>query len=262
MPAMSKTMTCQICRKDSDRPTCVRCVTRTRQNLADLLQYQSQATGAPIGAGRNGRTSEVSLGVSIKGLDSMAAFDYVAVLEMWEKDWRTFFNLTPYGVASEQRNKSTQAHRNLRGIVSFLDQWVHMAADRHPAFRDFFLEVKALLAAAKQAVNETDETKWRVTCPATTLDGDDGDCENTLWVSKEQITGEVHCKKCDTNWRMDRLLRVLLSSKQGKLWVDPEAASMWIGVSTRDLRRMAQAGKIKRNKGQYDLLSIKLEDKV
>ena len=192
----------------------------------------------------------------------MAAFDYVAVLEMWEKDWRTFFGLTPYGVASAERNRSTQPHKNLGGIVSFLDTWIHKAADEHPAFRDFFLEVKALVTAAKHAVNESDETKWRVTCPATTLDGDDGDCENTLWVSKDHMNDDIHCKKCDTNWQMARLLRVLVSSKQGKLWVDPEAASTWIGVSTRDLRRLAQKGKINRSKGQYDLLSVKVEDTV
>ena len=218
------------------------------------------ASGAPIVAGSGGRGTEISIGVSVAGLDSLAAFDYVGVLEAWEKDWRKFFGLTPYGEASARRNTSVQPDKQLPGIVTFLLTYVDQAASNHPAFAEFVYETKGLLRVARQAVNESSEVRWRVPCPAVVPGEEEPRCGHVLFVSKTSKQDEVVCKKCETVWGLDRLVRVVLSDTKTSVWLDPGAASLWLGVTPRDLRRMAQKGKINRKHGQYDLLSIEKED--
>jgi hypothetical protein len=78
-----------------------------------------------------------------------------------------------------------------------------------------------------------------------------------LIVSGEDFDGSITCRGCRTTWPTERLLRVVASSKDSELWLDAEAASRWLGVNTRTLRRWAAEGVIRRSGGRYDLHSLK-----
>jgi len=246
-------VTCQICESDTDDATCDRCVTRVRYHLTELVKWQARAELQP-GSATDGRSTEIPIGVRVSALDSAAAFTYVNTLESWEIDFREFFHLTPYGEASAARNTSTLPHLMLAGITEFLHAWMDRAAAEHPAFGDFAHEVRGLYVAAKEAANERNRPHWRVTCPT---DTDDGECGRQLLVSGDDFGGSVFCRVCGTTWPVERLLRVVASSRLSELWLDPEAAAEYCGVSSRLLRKWGQAGLIKRERGRYEVHSIR-----
>ena len=246
-------MTCQICDHDTDATTCDRCVTRTKYQLGEILKWQQRAELLP-GRGGDGRSTERTIGVRVNALDSAAAFNYVNVLESWEIDWRGYFGLVSYGDASSARNRSTQPYAMLPGIIDFLTAWVDRAAQEHPAFADFSGEVKDLHRQAKDAANERNRPQWRVTCPT---DTDDGECGRELLVSGDDFGGDVFCRVCGTTWPVERLLRVVAASRLSELWLDPDAAAEYCGVSSRLLRKWGQQGLIKRERGRYEVHSIR-----
>ena len=252
MSTMSTEITCQIC-QTGDAPTCNRCVARVRHHLTEILKWQPRAELLPPKGG-DGRSTERTIGIRISALDSAAGFTYVGCLESWEIDWRQFFNLAPYGEASASRNRSTLPHLILPGIVEFLISWLDKAAAEHPAFLDFAAEVRTLHTQAKDAANERTRPQWRVTCPT---DTSDGECGREFLISGEDFGGEVFCRVCGTTWPVERLLRVVASSRLSELWLDPEAAAEYCGVSTRLLRKWGQRGLIKRERGRYEVHSIR-----
>jgi hypothetical protein len=246
-------VTCQICGNDSDAATCDKCVSRVRFHLAEIVKWQARAELIP-GRGGDGRSTERTIGVRVNGLDSAAGFMYVSLLELWEVDWRDFFELVPYGIASESRNQSTQPHRILADIVGFLTAWTDKAAQEHPAFGEFAGEVRTLYIQSKDAANERTRPHWRVTCPT---DTDDGECGREFMISGDDFGGDVYCRVCGTTWPVERLLRVVASSRLSELWLDPEAAAEYCGVSSRLLRKWGQQGLIKRERGRYEVHSIR-----
>ena len=246
-------MSCQICDRDTDAITCDRCTARVRHHLTEIVKWQARAELLPGRTGE-GRGGERTIGLRVNALDSAAAFTYVNVLESWEIDWRDFFELVPYGVASESRNRSTLPHRILGDIVGFLVSWLDRAAQEHPAFPDFAGEVRNLYVTAKDAANERNRPQWRVTCPT---DTDDGECGREFMISGDDFGGEVFCRVCGTTWPVERLLRVVASSRLSELWLDPEAAAEYCGVSSRLLRKWGQQGLIRRERGRYEVHSIR-----
>lgn len=249
---MSTEVKCSICANDAG-PTCSRCTTRVRHQLHGIVKYQQRAELIP-GRGGDGRSTERTIGVRVNALDSSAAYTYVGTLESWEIDWRQFFNLIPYGLASASRNRSTLPHLMLPGIVEFLTAWLDRAAAEHPAFPDFAGEVRNLYVTAKDAANERNRPQWRVTCPTDTVDGE---CGREFMISGEDFGGDVYCKVCGTTWPVERLLRVVASSRLSELWLDPEAAAEYCGVSSRLLRKWGQQGLIRRERGRYEVHSIR-----
>jgi len=249
---MPQEIGCQICH-ERPGPTCERCQARVRRDLTEIVKWQARAELTPSRGGE-GRSTERTIGIRVSALDSAAAHTYVQVLESWEIDWRQFFNLTPYGEASVSRNSSTLPHLILPGIVEFLTGWLGKAAEQHPAFDVFSGEVRTLALQAKDAANERRRPSWRVTCPS---DTSDGECGREFLISGDDFGGEVYCRVCGTTWPVERLLHVVASSKLSELWLDPEAAAEYCGVSSRQLRKWGQQGLIKRERGRYEVHSIR-----
>ena len=221
-----------------------------RLMLEDLPAFYFDCDLQPVkGDGR--RSSERGLGVRLDALDYVAGFDVLPALEEWERDWRKFFGLVPFGVASTDRLEPATA---LAGVVGFLIGWLDKACAEHPAIDEFSKELAGLWRQAQSAAGQQPRTSWRVTCPADTADGE---CGNAIRITGEDFDGSVECRKCHTAWPVERLLRVAASSNHAELWLDPEAAATWFGVPARELRRWAQAGKIKRANGRYESHSIR-----
>lgn len=250
---MNELGTCLVCQRPTGRMACERCEATMRRQLSEVVDFQALAADNLVpGQGGDGRATERTLGINVAALDTCAAFDAIMVLESWERVWREDYGLTAYGPASAARSDAGEA--TLLGIVNFLQAWLSKTCDEHPAVDEFASELRNLHRQMQQAAGQTRRAAWRVTCPT---DTDDGECGQQLKVSGEDFGGQVTCRSCRTTWPVERLLRVVASSRHAELWLDPEAASEWLGVHIATLRRWAKDGRIKRDHGRYEVHSIR-----
>lgn len=244
---------CTICQHETDRMACHRCQNMMRLQLGEICDYQAMAADNLIpGQGGDGRATERTLGVNLAALDLVGAFDAIAILESWERIWREDYGLAPYGPASAERDPRARA--TLLGIVGFLQAWLTKSCTEHPAIDEFARELRHLHRMCQQAAGHTMRAAWRVTCPT---DVEDGECGTQLRVSGEDFGGHVTCRGCHTTWPVDRLLHVVATSRHAELWLDPEAASEWLGVHAGTLRKWASQGRIRREGGRYEVHSLK-----
>ena len=253
---------CLICKKKSTDRVCMPCVSKVRRQLQDLLDFYSDAEGNLLPGRGSGRASERGLGIRLDALDYVAGFDILPSLEDWERDFRRVFGLTSFGEASAERferncRESPDASPHwieLKECVRFLMRWLDRAVEEYEAIDEFARELHGLWRKAQAAAGQQPRTSWRVTCPA-----DDGDreCGQPLRISGEDFDSQISCRKCGAQWPVERLLRVVASSRHAELWLDPEAAATWFGIPSRELRRWAQAGRIKRKNNRYESHSIR-----
>ena len=258
-----ETLNCVICSKDQSLRVCPRCRQSMSRQLRDLRFYRVDAALnlQPVKSGERG--SERGLGVRLDALDFVAGFDILPVLEEWERDWRRVFELAPYGEASRQRLSAAVAAKQgfldvaaveLDECLRFLERWLDKACDDYEPIDEFAIELRSLWRKGQAAAGQQPRTSWRVTCPA---DTDDGECGYPLRISGEDFDREIQCRRCGSGWTVKRLLMVVATSSQAELWLDPEAASIWYQIPTRELRRWGAAGIIKRKHGRYESHSIR-----
>jgi len=258
-------MSCNICQRD----TCG-CLHRIHRQLRDITENYTTAEKNLIpGNGGDGRGTERSLGVRLIALDFISGNDVLPQLEEWEKDWRSFFELTPFGMASLQRTIEAarshaespnatdpypQTYRRLTGCVDFISTWVHRAIQEHPAIDEFALELRQMWNISEQAAGKQPINSWMITCPA---DTHTGDCGNRLRITGQDFDGHITCRNCQTQWAVERLLRVAAADKQSEIWLAPDDAARLFGIPERTLRAWAQKGYIRRAHGQYEHHSIR-----
>ena len=58
------------------------------------------------------------------------------------------------------------------------------------------------------------------------------------------------CRRCRVTRDATTLAAVALSDGR-EVWLDPEAAANWLGISEPTLRRMARRGQLSRSHGRY-----------
>jgi hypothetical protein len=238
------------------------CERRVSSQLNDLLGFFHDAQGNLLPGKGSGRSSERGLGIRLDALDFIAGFEILPSLEDWERDFRRVFGLTSYGAASAERLERSRrespdadpAYLDLAECVRFLLRWLPKACEEYEPIDDFAREVGSLWRQAQVAAGQQPRTTWRVTCPA---DAGDRECGRVLRITGEDFDGEIACRNCGAVWPVERLLRVVASSRHAELWLDPEAASTWFGIPMRELRRWAQAGRIKRRNNRYESHSIR-----
>ena len=257
-------MTCPICNRDTTS-TCHRCIHRMRRHLTDIPTNYLTAKHQLTPGKSDGRSNERSIGVRITALDFLAGNDVLRTLEDWERDWRTFFQLTPFGEATAQRAVSHAKQRNnnteydgtylqLNACVTFLDSWLDKAAQSHPAITDFAQELRDQWRISQHAANIHPPNTWLVTCPATL---DNTDCGNKLHITGQDFDTTITCRRCHTPWPVERLLRVAASDSQAEIWLAPEDAAHLFGIHISTLKRWARRGHIKKAHGQYEHHSIR-----
>lgn len=61
---------------------------------------------------------------------------------------------------------------------------------------------------------------------------------------------DVTCKRCGTT-RSAMTLAAVAMSDGAEVWLDPEAAASWLGVTEGTLRQWARQGKVQRSHGRY-----------
>lgn len=244
-----------------------------RQHITDINNYTRQAAHElnPTKGG-DGRSQTIPIGIRLNALDLITGNDILPTLEEWERDWRHTYGLTPYGPATAQRNQGKPQTEHIFGVLQFLNQWLDQAAATHPAIADFATELRALRQQAQHAANQQPRQSWNITCPADMpLDGDlrhhratqvsdaikdTSECGNPLRITGEDFDTTKTCKRCGTQWKVNRLIQVAASSSQANIWLDPETAATQTGISQRTLRSWAQQGRIERRNGLYNYRSL------
>lgn len=244
---------CLICHRSAETMACARCEANMRTQLADMPKYALLASQRLQPRPSGSRGTERGFGLSMAALEASCSHDAIAVMENWVRDWRETYNLVPYGIATE----AIPASKLLQDIVNFLTQWLHNACTNHIAIDLFAAELRQQWAAMREGANETPPNTWVVPCPAD-IDTADGvaTCGKAIKITDVEMEAIVNCRTCKTHWRVGRLLYVGAATANGGIYVDAEAASQYLGVSERTLRQWANAGKIKRKRGRYDITGL------
>lgn len=253
---------CCICRNKSESRVCSPCERRMVRQLHGIVGFLHEARGNLLPGKGSGRSSERGLGIRLDALDFVAGFEILPSLEDWERDFRRVFGLTAFGAASAERLERSRrespdadpVYLDLAECVRFLVRFLPRACLEYEAIPDFSREVAALFRQAQVAAGQAPRSSWLVACPA---DAGERECGRVLRITGEDFDREIECRQCGALWPVERLLRVVASSRHSELWLDPEAASRWFGIPSRDLRRWAQAGRIKRRNNRYESHSIR-----
>lgn len=253
-----ETHTCTICRRPTNRNACTNCETRIRNHLIDITEYIAIASHElrPGQTGGDGRGNELSIGIRVNALDFIAGNDVMPILESWEKDWRDYYHLGPYGPASATRNHGKTSQGTLIGIVAFLQQWLTRACDDHPAVDDFATEVRQCHNIAQTAARMKPPTNTTITCPADDPTTTTGLCGARITIHANEIKNKATCKRCRTTWDIAHLIHVAIATPNAQMWADPEAAAEHFGITPRTLQRWSKQGKVQRLNGRYELHSI------
>ena len=253
---------CCVCEKRSEDRVCAGCRKRINEQLRGIMRFFHDAKGNLLPGKGSGRSSERGLGIRLDALDFVAGFEILPALEDWERDFRRVFGLSSFGAASAERLERSRrespdadpVYLDLAECVRFLLAWLPRAFEEYQALPDFSREVGSLYRQAQVAAGQAPRSSWLVACPA---DAGDRECGRVLRITGEDFDREIECRQCGALWPVERLLRVVASSRHSELWLDPEAASTWFGIPSRELRRWAQAGRIKRRNNRYESHSIR-----
>lgn len=248
---------CLICSNQSNLMACDRCQTNMRHQLTDIPRFAAMASERLEPRQGGSRGTERGFGLSMAALEASCGFDAIAVLECWVRDWRYTYGLVQYGVVSEGLSLTEL----LNEICSFLTTWLPRSCEEHLAIDLFASELRQQWASMREGAGETPANSWVIPCPAdiqTTVDGQTtvGLCGTPIKIADPDFDAEVNCRSCKTHWKVSRLLYVGASANAGGIFVDPEAAAAYLGVTERTLRQWATKGKIKRERGRYDITAI------
>ena len=251
---------CHICNRLDTHTACTFCELKMKRLLADISEYLDIAANelTPGQATKGtGRGNEISIGVRVNALDFLAGNDVLPVLELWEKDFRDTYNLTPYGPASAARNAGKGSTAVIKGVIQFLTDTLPLACADHPAIADFNQELRQCHAQARAAARMEPATTMSITCPADLEDGTI--CGRRINVDTTNLHANARCKSCGSLWDVAHLMHVAIATPGAEVWTDGEAAAGYFKISDRVLRKWAQSGKIVRVGGQYELHSVYLQ---
>ena len=249
---------CVLCTTDlTDGHICPRCSHRIRNDLDQILQLVTDASAQVTHRKGSGKNSRASLGsrpplivealdpeltlVRIVENDPSTDLPLLEILESWERVIREDRGLSPYGVASAERQSQyagTPTQSALTGVVRFLQahhDWV--CAENSFDLIEYSRQIRLCRKAVARWDMTMEPPGWRVPCPTVT---DDGDCGYVIKVQRgEQV---AYCRRCDRDWEVHHLIAV--AGRDADIWVDVEAAATLAGVHERTIRKWIQRGRI------------------
>lgn len=231
-------------RETSEGQACAQCAQRIRDDLDQILECYA-LTNTPSTGVRLGGTR--STGISLPGgTDRMnwRASDLHNTLTAWCRDWAQTWNLA----LPTHPRRGTPV-----GVVTawFLRAHLRNALATHPAIADFAREISQLARTGRVLAHLTTPGQT-IACPGPGGSG----CGQRLRVNIADPDAAHPCRRCGTNWDTAWLLR-LAAHVDTPVWVDIEVAARVTGVSERTLRRWAAADRIRRDRGRYELRSIR-----
>lgn len=270
--------TCTVCasRGRQTRLTtghcCAICTQRITDNLTAIPELAAMAAAALIpGSGTTGSTTAaygskppINLDAVDPALAHVPGHDapLLVLLEDWERMIREMRGMVPYGLASAARSnaaartmQATTDHTSatLTGVCGFLRASVDWATTR-PDFPidDFATEIAECVRAVRRWDTNRDDIGTMVRCPTLTdTTDDDGharSCGYRLYYAS--VHDDVTCRRCGTTRSAMTLAAVAMADGR-EVWLDPEAAAQYLGVTEGTLRQWARSGRIARDHGRY-----------
>ena len=229
---------CTLCNKVVDSAgLCNKCQSRLHRNLDDLGDFWFGAHDEllPGKSGNGGRSSERTIGLNVAALSFIAGHDILGLLHEWEKLIREERNLTrpafvkkpeSLGAEIDDAIKFAQVHLPWSGT----QDWIG----------DFASELQELHSQGMAAARKFVEKTRRIPCPA---EMGDGACASLLKINQDDPLEIFQCRKCKSQWTTLRLVAVAMSDKRA-VWLDAEALAKWMGISERQIYRLAKKHKL------------------
>lgn len=141
-------------------------------------------------------------------------------------------------------------HATLTGVVRFLRGQLEYATTEPTFGLEQFADEIALCRRALARYDVDRETPGtEIACP--TIRDDDAACGMRL--RYHDLDDVVRCPRCGATRDAATLLVIARADPAVDVWLAPDEAATWLGVSQRTLRRMARRGDIDRHRGQYRL---------
>lgn len=238
---------------------CADCADRLAADVARIVELAAMASAEPVRS--SGLTSGVYGSrppVNVAGLDPENALvgpapapTVLDVLESWVRMVREDREMAPYGPWSATegarvQGQATAASATLTVLVRFLvtqNEWIVGTPDF--PLEDYRAEISQCVQALRRWDADAQRVGTMVPCPTMT---DDGECGYRLHY--EDLDDSVQCRRCKVTRDASTLAAVAMSDGR-EVWLDPEAAAGWLGISEPTLRRMARRGEIVRSHGRY-----------
>jgi hypothetical protein len=244
---------------------CATCVDRITSNLRNIPRLAEMAAAHLTPKQGTGGTTTNAYGprppINLDAVDPALAYvpghdaPMLVILEEWERMVRNQRGYAPYGVASVSRTVAAARTAvgaidtttvTLRGVCAFLAAQVEWAAtDADFPLDDFADEIHQCMRAVQRWDQNRNNIGTMVKCP-TILDH--GSCDYRLHYA--DVHEEITCRRCGAT-RSAMTLAAVAAADGRDIWLDPEAAAQWLGVTEGTLRQWARKGRIERDHGRY-----------
>lgn len=239
---------------------CVSCAAWLQTSVADIARLAADAAawvapGSSTGGGGHSVPSSRPP-LSVDAVDPELTLigpppspSVLEVLESWERMVRDMRGMAPYGPASAARARGglyEGTSATLVASVAFLGRQVAWMTTQEFPLEDFADEMRACVRVLRRWDLDAEDVGTMVKCP--TLHEDEGECGYRLYY--RDWDEHVTCRRCGVSRDASTLVAVAMSDGRD-VWLDPEAAAQWLGVSEVTLRRMARRGDIERDHGRY-----------
>ena len=260
-------MRCVLCAKrnkvtESESHVCVACASWLQVQVADIARLAADAAAyiAPGSSSSGGARSVPGSRppLTVDAVDPELTLigpppspSVLEVVESWERMIREMRQMAPYGPASAARARLADGMYagtsvTLVGCVDFLGRSVAwMTTEPEFPVEDFVDEVRSCVRVLRRWDLDAEHPGTMVKCP-TLLD--EGECGYRLHY--QDVHDDITCRRCGTTRSAMTLAAVAMADGR-EVWLDPEAAAGWLGVSEATLRRMARKGEIKRHRSRY-----------
>jgi hypothetical protein len=202
----------------------------------------------PGSAGHGSSSGERTIGINVTALDfSMGTF--LPILWSWESMIRSERGLTPPALIKALATKQDEILATCQFHLAHLE-WILV----QDWVQDFAFEINQLKAQGMIAARQTVEQTSKINCPGERSDG--LPCGRSLHLSAEDFSTLIFCSGCKTEWTAIRLIAVKMADRTQKWWIDLEAASNYLALSERQLRRIVKSHKIPKKGQLYDLHAL------
>lgn len=210
-----------------------------------LLAKEAGECLLPGNGGRGSSSGERTIGINVTALDYNMGSDILAVLWSWESMIRSERQLTPPALIPALPSAIEEIMATCTFHITHAE-W----SESQDWFSDLFNEVAELKAKGLIAARQTPERTSRLYCPAEREDG--LPCGRSLRINPDDFATLIYCSGCKTEWTAIRLIAVKMADRSQKWWIDLEAASMYLSISERQLRRVVKTHNVARKGQLYD----------